>query len=207
MVQRHLFTAAAAAAAVLLAGCGASGTVVGTLTKAGPPSTAAAPSVAPTTAAPRTPAPTTPPPKAAGIGATLTVQSGYAMDNSKSVLALTFVRIVDPASSSNSFDAADPGQRIVAVELRAKNIGSATIDEFADNCAVVRDAAGHSFDTAIHELALGSQVDLSHMLPGDIRDGFVAFDVPEGVTLSQLDFVPNSGFGDDTARWSLGGSV
>jgi len=41
-------------------------------------------------------------------------------------------------------------------------------------------------------------------VPGDMRQGWVVIEIPDGVAVSRVRYTPDSGFADETAEWDMG---
>lgn len=188
-----LSAAVTATAALTLAGCQSTATTVNTT----PAGTSAAPA-AHTSAkgAPATPAA----PKKAGVGSTIDLKGEKAGD----VLAVTLVKIVDPAKSTNEYITPDAGKRYVAVQLRIVNKGTAVYSDDPQAETSAKDALGESFDVDFSDTAAGvSMTSGLNLAPGDTTLGFLTFQVPDGQKITQVQY--SSGlFGGSVAQWMVG---
>lgn len=187
-----LVTAATvAASAMLLAGCGSLGSSVNTTaantpaakSKAKPGATGGGSSA-----------------KSAGIGDTVDVT-----DDSGDKLAVTLVKIDPHAQSTDGFSTPPSGDVYYAAQVRIKNIGSSAWSDSPSNCMVVKDGKGQTFQTDIvTSISSGPlMADPANLATGDSSLGWIVFDVAKGDTVTQVQFTPLSGMGDDTAQWSL----
>ncbi|MFE8011361.1 DUF4352 domain-containing protein [Streptomyces antibioticus] len=150
---------------------------------------------------PSSTAPTaTPSKKAASVGDTLGVRG---MEDGES-LAVTVVKVVDPAGAANEFSSPDPGTRFVAVQFRLKNTGTAVYSDSPSNGARLVDAQGQQFDASSDETTAGPDFPGSVTIaPGDTGLGFVAFEVPVASKPAKVQFTMASGFADDTGQWNI----
>jgi hypothetical protein len=99
--------------------------------------------------------------------------------------------------------------REIALELRYKNIGSASYSESILTDVTVLDAASHSYsiDLAGDTTAgPGFPSDLVNIAPGESADGFVTFQVPTATPVAQVK-LGVSVFGGDTGEWRALGRV
>ncbi|MFJ8470025.1 DUF4352 domain-containing protein [Streptomyces swartbergensis] len=104
-------------------------------------------------------------------------------------VAVTVVKVVDPAKPENEFSSPDAGMRLVAVQFRLKNIGTQVIDEAPDNGAKIRDRQGQQFNSTITGTAAGPDFGGSVTLtPGDTALGFIVFEVPTASKIDRIQF-------------------
>jgi hypothetical protein len=197
--MKNLISAAATAAAAvgLIAGCST------TAPKAAPP-------VQNKTQPPATPSPAPSTPSTTGaIGTTfqITDTEAGANGNQTAVYDVTAQQVVDPAPPDNSFDAAPAGQHLVAVELTIKGLSGNESDD-ANNDAVVQGSNGQDYPTGDGGVAAGTNFNSGQFntAPGTSVTGWVNFDVPNGVTVSSVQWTPDSGEGSVTVNWTTNGS-
>ncbi|MFI6413290.1 DUF4352 domain-containing protein [Streptomyces sp. NPDC050585] len=190
-------------AGVLTAGVACGDTDVET-TPASPPAatapgaptatTPAAPPTPPTPSAPRTGA------SVAAVGDTLDlegIQEGEA-------LAVTVVKVVDPARPDNEFSSPDADERYVAVQFRLRNTGTAVYDDSPHNGATLVDTQGQSFAPTITEVAAGPGFPGSVTVPpGDTALGYVVFAVPQSSKVAKVQFAMDSGFSQNVGQWRV----
>jgi hypothetical protein len=116
-------------------------------------------------------------------------------------LRVTLIRVI-PKASGGEFETPSAGMQFVAVEYRLRNVGTGTFSDSMDNDWAAVDAKGEQFDTTIvsgtSQCAVLDQVKLA---PGDFRLGCTFFEVRKGASVSEVQFTPESGFGDSTAQW------
>jgi hypothetical protein len=70
-------------------------------------------------------------------------------------LAVTVVRVVDPARAEDEYSTPDAGKRFVAVQFRLKNTGTAVYSDSPGNGARLVDAQGQQFDSTYEGTAAG----------------------------------------------------
>ncbi|TGB16005.1 DUF4352 domain-containing protein [Streptomyces sp. MZ04] len=149
------------------------------------------------TAAPSPPEPEPEP----GIGATLSLEGNTRGER----LDVTVLKVVDPAHTANQIFAPEPGNRYVAVQFQLKNTGDAPYKDSPGNGAVLVDADGQHFDSALFAKTTAGpsfpgSVSIS---PGDTARGVITFELPDSAKPVQVQFAMNSGFSDDVGEWTL----
>jgi Domain of unknown function (DUF4352) len=190
MRTRALIAASAVTAGLFLAGCGSVGSSVNT----SPANTPAAKSTAKSAAA------NAPSSKAAGLGDTIDVS-----DEAGNKLAVTLLKIDANTKDTDGYSTPPSGDAYYAAQVRIKNVGSAAWSDSPSNCMVVKDAKGQAFQTGI-VLSISSGPLLPTAVtiaPGDSALGWIVFNVTKGDKVTQVQFTPLSGMGNDTAQWSL----
>ena len=182
----------AAAVALMLAGCSRPVASVNTTPAPNTPSTTAAAQAA------TTPTPSKPS-KQAKVGDTVTIA---ARDTH---LAVTLVKIVDPAKGADDFSVPAKGKHFIAVQIRVTNTGTAV---YSDNPVVdvkAKNAAGESMSMAFATTTAGADMPSSvDLVPGDTALGFVDFEVPDGQKIAQVQYALFSFGGDNVAQWTIG---
>lgn len=119
-------------------------------------------------------------------------------------VAVTVVKVVDPAKPENEFSSPDAGMRFVAVQFRLKNIGTQVVDEAPNNDAKIRDAQGQQFNATVAGTAAGPDFGGSVTLtPGDTALGFIAFEVPTDSKIERIQFALASGFARNIGQWTV----
>lgn len=189
MRGRRVFVAAAmAAAACLVAGCGAAtaGPDRSSTSTTAPVSTSTIPTTTTTVAV------------APGTALEVSGAGGIAA-------TVTFSRLVDPASPAYSFETVGAGLRFVAVQLTVANRGTVPIDESAQAATTVVDDTGHTIAAVIDELVgcpgfPGGVVDLA---PGASATGCVAFELPSSAKVHQVRFAFGGALATSVAEWQL----
>lgn len=173
-----------------------------------PPSASVSNPAAPTTAPPPSaPAATAPPTTAAPkaqVGDTLDL----AGTDSGSRMAVSLTRVVDPATAADEFSSPSPGSRLVSVQFRLKDIGTAVYSDAPSNGAEVIDSNGQGYGASIADSAAGPGFPGTvHLAPGDTALGYVTFQVPSGAKVAKVQFTLNSGFADNTGEWIVNSSA
>ncbi|MGW4759699.1 DUF4352 domain-containing protein [Streptomyces chartreusis] len=119
-------------------------------------------------------------------------------------VAVTLVKVVDPARPEDEFSSPDTGKRFVAVQFRLKNNGPEVFDDAPDNDAKIRDTQGQQFTPSVQDTAAGPGFGGSVTLtPGDTALGFVAFEVPTNSRIAKVQFALSSGFARNVGEWTL----
>ena len=148
---------------------------------------------------PGTPSPTSPPPTAT-VGDTIDLTGVETEER----LAVTVVKVVDPAQGENQFSSPDSGMRFVAVQFRLKNTGTVVYDDSPSNGARLVDAQSQHFDAAYEDTTAGPGFPGSvAVAPGDTALGFITFEVPTASKLAKVQFAMNSGFSGNTGQWKV----
>ncbi|MFD4528612.1 DUF4352 domain-containing protein [Streptomyces sp. NPDC058470] len=147
-----------------------------------------------------TQSPTPSPASSAAVGDTLDLTG----NGDGEQLAVTVVKVVDPAGSKNEFSTPEAGTRFVAVQFRLKNTGTAVYDDSPSNGAKVVDAQGQQFDATIEDTTAGPSFPASvTVAPGDTGLGFITFEVPTASKIAKVQFALNSGFSGNTGQWNV----
>lgn len=196
MRTRIVAAAVAAAALSTLAACssGDSGTAASV-----PDHDSVVISADPTTTAPATPTTTAAPtPTEAAVGDTLTIDGDQGVK-----LAITLKKWTRSARSGDQYFTPDAGKVWAAAQFQIKNVGTGTYDDSPDNCAQAADAKGQRFDTFfVDSITAGPLMPVEVKLPpGDVALGWVVFEVPKNTTVTRVQYTPDSGFGEQSARW------
>lgn len=119
-------------------------------------------------------------------------------------VAVTVVKVVDPAKPENEFSSPDAGMRFVAVQFRLKNIGTQVVDESPGNGAKIRDTQGQQFNETFADTAAGPGFGGSVTLtPGDTALGFLVFEVPTDSKIDRIQFALASGFARNIGQWRV----
>jgi hypothetical protein len=158
-----------------------------------PPAASASNPASPTTAAPR-----------AQVGDTLNL----AGTDSGSRMAVTVTRVVDPATAADEFSTPSPGNRLVSVQFRLKNIGTTVYSDAPSNGAEAIDSNGQGYSAWIAGSAAGpSFPGIVHLAPDDTALGYVTLQVPNGAKVAKVQFTLSSGLADDTGEWIVNSSA
>ncbi|MEV0735403.1 DUF4352 domain-containing protein [Streptomyces sp. NPDC050549] len=159
---------------------------------------------APTEQAPSSEAPSTPPSPAtsAAVGDTLDLTG----DENGQALAVTVVKVVDPAAAANDFSTPGADKRFIAVQFRLENTGAAVYTDSPSNGAKIVDTLGQQFEATVEDTAAGPSFPGSVTIsPGDTGLGFITFEIPTSSKIAKVQFAMNSGFAGDTGQWNVSG--
>jgi hypothetical protein len=135
------------------------------------------------------------------VGASFTLDDGTG-----SAYRVTLVEVIDPAHGANQFDTPGSGKRFVGLVFRIKALSGNLQGEDANNDAVLVGANGKDYPAALNRIAgYGNFHDGAiQAAPGDTVTGAVAFQVPDGVKVSTVQWTALSGFGP-MVEWSVNG--
>jgi hypothetical protein len=134
----------------------------------------------------------------ATVGDTITL-----MDFDDIPVAMTVNAVVDPAEPGDFSDPQD-GSRLVAVQLTLTNEGSVNYEDSVGNIAAVITSEGYSFSTTFSDTKAGPGFEGSVVLtPGDVRTGWIVFEVPIDLEVVKITAALNSGFGPEVGEWNL----
>lgn len=139
-------------------------------------------------------------PAGAGVGDTQTV-NGL---SDGETLAITLTKVADPATAADEFSTPQGGDRLIGTQFRITNAGSVPYHDAIDNDVQLIDEKGQAYQPELGDsITAGRLFEEVRIDPGDSRLGFVVFSAPTGIRLASVQFVPDSGFADDTAQWTL----
>lgn len=114
----------------------------------------------------------------------------------------TLVQIVDPAKAANEYSGPDDGNRLIAVQWRITNTGTATVDNPPAFDTKLVDANGQIFELSIGARAAGVEFPTSVQIPpGESRLGFVTYEVPKDTVIVKVEY--EGGYGKPSAQWKL----
>jgi hypothetical protein len=138
-----------------------------------------------------------------GIGDTVELRGNSAGER----IAVTVVQVTDPAIGASEFEQPSTGNRFVGVQIRLTNTGTTDFEDAPDNGSRLLDPSGQSYGSTVLSVSAGQSFGGSvHIAPGDSRLGYLVFDVPAASVADRFQFTLDSGFGPETAVWTLGGS-
>ena len=119
-------------------------------------------------------------------------------------IEVTVVKVVDPAKSKDEFMTPDDGNRWLGIQFQLVNKGDKAYQDSPTNGMQVADADGQMFQTAFGEITAGPALSSDvRLAPGAKALGWVTFDVPKDVKVSQVQVALNSGMADHTGQWKL----
>ena len=127
-------------------------------------------------------------------------------DGSGNLYQVTLAKVIDPAKGENQFAAPDGGKRFVGLVFRVKALTGSPKDEDANNDAVVVGGNGQNYSADFDGIAGYTNFDhgVIHVAQGETVTGSVTFQVPNGVTVSTVQWTALSGFGS-TVEWIVHG--
>lgn len=104
----------------------------------------------------------------------------------------TLVKVLDPAQPDDSFDAADSGKRLVGAEFKLTGISGNAQDD-ANNDASVQGSDGQVYSPSFSGLATGTNFDNGDfsLRPRSAEIGWVTFQVPDGVKVTEVQWDPS----------------
>jgi hypothetical protein len=175
-------TALAGAMVALAAGCGSSAP------------TSAAPAQSPGTTSP------SPPGSQAGqVGDKFTVTGGDMK------YYVTLAGVDQQAQPASEYASADPGHHLAAAQFRVAAITKT--DENSNLSATVTGSNDQAYTSSLDEVAAGTNFANGQILlePGSSLVGWVAFQLPDGVTISKVRWTPTSAVGPRGAQWVVSG--
>jgi len=137
----------------------------------------------------------------ANIGDTVTLKGIDAGSKAE----VTAMKVVDPATPTSEFDTPAAGSRYVAVEFQIQNTGTVAYDDSPGNSAKVADTSGHQFDsTIVDSVSAGPLFPVTLKLsPGEKAAGYLVFEVPRTSKVANVQFTLDSGYADDTGKWTV----
>jgi len=137
----------------------------------------------------------------APLGATLTLQ-----DTPASTLSVSAQQLVDPGSGADALALPETGERLVGVVMQVTDRGSSAITDVDADTTVVGSNGqtfGHVDDPLIEctPFPLGALP----LTPDAALQGCVTFELPLGVSVSQVRFRPTAGTATGrTGLWNVG---
>jgi hypothetical protein len=154
----------------------------------------------------------TPPPASVGLHTGLqapagTVGASFSLDDGSGArYQVTLVKVIDPARGASQASTPDSGKRFVGLVFRITGTGGALQDEDADRDAVLVGANGQDYASDLKGFAGYGHFDdgVIHLSAGQTTTGAVAFQVPDGVTVSTVQWTALSGFGP-MVEWTVPG--
>jgi hypothetical protein len=135
------------------------------------------------------------------VGATFALDDG-----SGSAYRVTLVKVIDPARGATSLDSPGSGKRFVGLVFKIRALSGSLQGEDANNDAVLVGADGQDYPAALNRIAgyTNFHDGAIQVTPGDTVTGAVAVEVPDGVTVSTIQWTALSGFGP-MVEWTVNG--
>ena len=127
-------------------------------------------------------------------------------DGSGDTYRVTLVKVIDPAQGATQFDSPDSGKRFVGLVFKIKALTGSPQNEDANNDAVLIGGKRQEYPADFSGIAGYTNFDSGtiHVAQGDTVTGAVTFQVPNGVTVSKVQWGALSGFGA-TVEWDITG--
>jgi len=120
---------------------------------------------------------------------------------------VTMVKVIDPARGADQSSSPDTGKRFVGLVFRIRALTGSPQNEDADSDAVLVGGNGQTYSADYFDGIIGySNFDSGsiHVAPGNTVTGAVTFEVPDGVTISKIQWTALSGFGS-MVEWNVYG--
>lgn len=194
--MKKQFILTIASAAIVLGACGTT-TVAQSVGQVTTTSAASSGSSAPSTAANSTTTTQVP-----TVGSILEFSDSTA---GKYTVALT--KIDDPATPTDpTFGTAPAGQRIVAAEFSITNNGNAVLSDDINNNASVIGSDGQTYQTSFDDVTNCTNFNAGSytILPHQSQNGCATFEIPNGVSVKNVQFQPNGGLsGSQVGQWNV----
>ncbi len=120
-------------------------------------------------------------------------------------VAVTLVRVADPTQPTTDVEQPVAGNRLVGVQLRLANLGTAVYRDSPSNSAVLVDSDGQSFPTTlVTGITAGPEFPAGETIAsGDSGLGYVVFTIPIASTVAKVQFRLDSGFANQTGQWTV----
>lgn len=138
---------------------------------------------------------------AGAVGATFSLNDGSGIS-----YQVTLVKVIDPARGANQSGTPVGGKRFVGLVFRIKGLTGSPQGEDAITDAVLVGADGRQYPADPNRVAGYANFDdgAIHLTPGETATGAVAFQVPDGVAVSAVEWTALSGFGS-MVEWNARG--
>jgi hypothetical protein len=135
------------------------------------------------------------------IGSSFNVEDG-----SGHVYQVTLAKVIDPATGENQFTVPDDGKRFVGLIFKVKALTGSPQSEDANNNAMVIGGNGQTYSADFDGIAGYTNFDdgAIRVAQGETVTGAVTFQIPNGVTVSNVTWTALSGFGS-TVEWIVRG--
>ena len=132
--------------------------------------------------------------------------SFHVEDGSGHVYQVTLAKVIDPAKGENQFAVPDDGKRFIGLIFKVKALTGSPQSEDANNNAVVIGGNGQTYSADFDGIAGYTNFDdgTIRVAQGETVTGAVTFQVPNGVTVSNVTWTALSGFGS-MVEWIVHG--
>ena len=120
---------------------------------------------------------------------------------------VTMVKVIDPARGADQSSSPDTGKRFVGLVFRIRALTGSPQNEDADSDAVLVGGNGQTYSADYSDGIAGyTNFDSGsiHVAQGNTVTGAVTFQVPDGVTISKIQWSALSGFGS-MVEWNVYG--
>lgn len=116
---------------------------------------------------------------------------------------MQLLQVIDPAQGANQFNMPTAGTRFVATLLKITNTSATVLDESADNDTNVVGSNNEIYTAYISQVSECTDFSNSsvHLNTGESSTGCVTFEVPFGVSVVKVRYIPSSGFASDIGEW------
>ena len=127
-------------------------------------------------------------------------------DGNGDTYRVTLVKIIDPARGADQFSSPDSGKRFVGLVFKIRALTGSPQNEDANNDAVLVGGNGQNYSADFDGIAGYTNFDSGtiRVAQGKTVTGAVTFQVPEGITVSKVQWSALSGFGR-TVEWDVRG--
>ena len=127
-------------------------------------------------------------------------------DGSGDTYRVTLVKVIDPARGADQFSSPDSGKRFVGLVFKVRALIGSPKNEDANIDAVLVGGNGQNYSADYDGIAGYTNFDSGtiHVAQGDTVTGAVTFQVPDGITVSKVQWTAVSGFGL-TVEWNVHG--
>lgn len=128
-----------------------------------------------------------------------------AQDGSGDTYNVTLVKIIDPARGADQYVTPGSGKRFVGAVFKIKALSGSPQDEDADNDAALIGSDGQTYTADFADLTGYTNFSDGsiHVTQGGITVGAVAFEVPDGVKVTEVQWSAASGTGA-MVQWDVG---
>ncbi len=119
---------------------------------------------------------------------------------------VTLVEVIDPAQGAGQFNSPDSGKRLVGLVFKIKALTGSPQNEDANTDAVLVGGNGQNYSADFDDIVGYANFDsgVIRVAQGDTVTGSVAFQVPDGVTISKVQWSALNGFGS-MVEWNVKG--
>jgi hypothetical protein len=117
---------------------------------------------------------------------------------------VTLVKVIDPAQGADSFSTPDNGKRFVGAVLTIKGVSGSSSDD-TNSDAVVTGSNGQQYQADFNNIQGYTNFNSGsfNVSPGQTVTGAVNFQVPTGVSVHNVQWVPNA-FTGTAGTWNVG---